>query len=124
MKQLAARELAALCAGAAAGPSPLLLDVREAWEFELAAVRVDGASTLHMPMNEVPARLDEIEAARTNGAALGDGAARPVVCICHHGMRSAQVVAFLERQGLTPIYNLAGGTEAWSTEVDPSVPRY
>jgi rhodanese-related sulfurtransferase len=39
-------------------------------------------------------------------------------------MRSAQVVAFLERQGLGPVYNLAGGTEAWSTQVDPSVPRY
>ena len=120
MKQLAVQELAALCALPASADSPLLLDVREAWEFELAALRVEGASTLHIPMNEVPSRLDEINAARTHAAQ----AVRPVVCICHHGMRSAQVVAFLERQGLVPVYNLAGGTEAWSTEVDARVPRY
>ena len=120
MKQLAAHELAALCAGDAASPTPLLLDVREAWEFELAAVRIDGADTLHIPMNEIPARLGEIDTARKTAA----GEARPVVCICHHGMRSAQVVAFLARQGLAPVYNLAGGSDAWSTEVDARVPRY
>jgi len=120
MQQLGARELAALCAGPASTSAPVLLDVREAWEFALGAIQIDGANTLHIPMNEVPARLGELVAARTNS----DGAARPVVCICHHGMRSAQVVAFLERQGLGPVYNLAGGTDAWSTEVDPSVPRY
>ena len=120
MQQLGARELAALCAGPLTPSSPVLLDVREAWEFALGAIHVEGASTLHIPMNEVPARLGEIEAARTGAA----GAARPVVCICHHGMRSAQVVAFLQRQGPGPVYNLAGGTEAWSTAVDPSVPRY
>jgi rhodanese-related sulfurtransferase len=71
-------------------------------------------------MGEITSRLDEIDAAR--GA--GELAARPVVCICHHGMRSAQVVAFLQRRGWAPVYNLAGGIEAWSTEVDASVPRY
>jgi rhodanese-related sulfurtransferase len=120
MLRLGARELAALCAEAAPASSPLLLDVREAWEVELAVIRIEGASHLHIPMNELPARLADIDAART----LGSGTARPVVCICHHGMRSAQVVAFLERQGVSPVYNLAGGTEAWSTQVDPSVPRY
>ena len=50
--------------------------------------------------------------------------AQPVVCICHHGARSAQVVAFLERQGFAAVYNLAGGVDAWSGEVDPAVPRY
>jgi rhodanese-related sulfurtransferase len=120
MKQLSATDLVALCAGPASAPAPLLLDVREPWEFELAAVRVEGATTLHIPMNDVPTRLSEIGAARLGA----DHAVRPVVCICHHGMRSAQVVAFLERQGLDPVYNLAGGTEAWSTEVDARVPRY
>ena len=109
MKQLAVQDLAALCTGS---PAPLLLDVREPWEFELAAIRVQGADTLHIPMNEIPGRLAELETSR------------PIVCICHHGMRSAQVVAFLERQGLDPVYNLAGGIEAWSAEVDASVPRY
>jgi len=49
---------------------------------------------------------------------------RETVFICHHGIRSAQVCAFLARQGFAKIYNLAGGIDRWSTEVDPSVPRY
>ena len=111
MRQLSGPELLSLCAAPGA-PAPLLLDVRERWEFELAAIRVDGVRTLHVPMGEVPARLGEIDAAQ------------PVVCICHHGARSAQVVAFLERQGYPNVYNLAGGIDAWSLQVDPDVPRY
>ncbi|MEP7298966.1 MAG: rhodanese-like domain-containing protein [Burkholderiales bacterium] len=94
------------------GEHPVLLDVREPWEFALAAIRVDGLRTLHIPMNEIPGRLAELDAAQ------------PVVCICHHGMRSAQVVAFLERQGFDAAYNLAGGIDAWSEQVDATVPRY
>lgn len=110
MQQLSGRELLVLHAG---GATPLLLlDVREPWEFALAAIRIDGCATLHLPMNSVPARLKEIDAAQ------------PVVCICHHGVRSAQVVAFLERQGYTAVYNLAGGIDAWSQQVDAGVPRY
>ena len=62
-------------------------------------------------MNEIPGRLNELDAGR------------PVVCICHHGMRSAQVVAFLERHGFDA-YNLDSGTDAWSEHVDASLPRY
>ena len=107
MKQLDGRDVLAM-----QGENPLLLDVREPWEFALAAIRIDGLRTLHIPMNEVPGRLSELDAAR------------PVVCICHHGMRSAQVVAFLERQGFEAAYNLAGGIDAWSEQVDTRVPRY
>jgi rhodanese-related sulfurtransferase len=107
MKQLSGHDLLALAAH-----TPLLLDVREPWEFALAAIRVDGLRTLHVPMEDIPARLSELDAAQ------------PVVCICHHGIRSAQVVAFLERQGWAAVYNLAGGIEAWSRQVDPGVPRY
>ena len=92
--------------------APVLLDVREPWEFALASIHVEGLRTLHIPMNEIPARLTELDAAQ------------PVVCICHHGMRSAQVVAFLERQGFDAAYNLAGGIDAWSDQVDAGVPRY
>jgi rhodanese-related sulfurtransferase len=92
--------------------APLLLDVREPWEFALAAIRVEGLRTLHIPMNEIPGRLGELDTTQ------------PVVCICHHGMRSAQVVAFLERQGFDAAYNLAGGIQAWSEQVDASVPCY
>lgn len=98
------------------GDTPLLLDVREPWEFALAAIHLDGLRTLHIPMNEIPGRLAELEGARAD--------AQPVVCICHHGARSAQVVAFLERQGIEDVYNLAGGVDAWSAQVDPGVPRY
>ena len=99
-------------AGAGATLLPLLLDVREPWEFALAAIAVDGLETRLMPMNSVPVRLGELDPAQ------------PVVCICHHGARSAQVVAFLEREGFEAVYNLGGGVDAWSVQVDPAVPRY
>lgn len=111
MKQLSGPDLIGMSA-AAGVPAPLLLDVREPWEFALAAIRIDGLQTLPMPMNSVPARLGELDPAQ------------PVVCICHHGVRSAQVVAFLERQGFEAVYNLAGGIDAWSIQVDAGVPRY
>jgi rhodanese-related sulfurtransferase len=107
MKQLTVQELAAVPA-----PAPLLLDVREPWEFELAAIRIAGLETRSMPMNSVPQQLGELDPAQ------------PIVCICHHGARSSQVVAFLERQGFEAVYNLAGGIDAWSTQIDPAVARY
>ena len=111
MKQLSGPDL--LARHAAGGAAPLLLlDVREPWEFELAAIRLDGLRTLHLPMVTLPERLQALDAAQ------------PVVCICHHGVRSAQVVAFLEHQGFDAVYNLAGGIDAWSVQVDPAVPRY
>jgi rhodanese-related sulfurtransferase len=109
MQQLPVTEVRQWAADAG---SPLLLDVREPWEFELAAIRIDGATTLNLPMGQIPQRLAELDPAQ------------PILCICHHGMRSAQVVAFLERAGFDSVYNLAGGIDAWSTGVDPSVPRY
>ena len=111
MKQLGGRELLDLRTAAGAG-APLLLDVREPWEFALAAIRIDGLRTLNMPMNSVPGHLTELDPAQA------------VVCICHHGARSAQVVAFLERQGFEAVYNLAGGIDAWSAQIDAGVPRY
>ena len=93
-------------------PTSLLLDVREAWEVKLASVPLPPERLLHVPMATVPLRLPEIPRSQ------------PVVCICHHGARSAQVVAFLVRQGYSSVYNLAGGIEAWSTHVDSAVPRY
>jgi rhodanese-related sulfurtransferase len=111
MQQLSGPDLLAWHADASR-PRPLLLDVREPWEFEVAAIRIDGLRTLHVPMNAVPERAAEIDAAQ------------PVVCICHHGMRSAQVVAFLEHQGFEAVYNLAGGIDAWSEQIDARVPRY
>ena len=109
MQHLAVQDLRAHCS---AHPDSLLLDVREPWEVALAAIHIDGTETLQVPMNQLPARLAELDPAR------------PIVCICHHGVRSAHVVAFLQRQGFDSAYNLAGGIDAWSAVVDASVPVY
>ena len=101
-----------LRAFAAVEPRVLLLDVREPWEVPLANIALPGVAMLHIPMNDIPDRLAELDASQ------------PVVCICHHGTRSAQVVAFLLQRGYPRVYNLAGGLHAWSTVVDPTVPRY
>ncbi len=90
----------------------LLLDVREPWEAQLASLQVPGVRSQLMPMGQVPAQFETLEASQ------------PIVCYCHHGVRSLQVVAFLQRAGFESVYNLAGGIDAWSTEVDPAVPRY
>lgn len=110
MQSLTASELAALCADAQA--RPLLLDVREPWETALARIPAGHGDALFVPMMQIPLRLAEVERTRS------------VVCICHHGARSAQVVAFLLQQGYPAVYNLTGGIDAWSREVDASVPRY
>ena len=109
MRSLQVQQLKAF---AAATPGALLLDVREPWEVALARIELPGVAQRHLPMHELPSRLAEFDAGQ------------PVVCICHHGARSAQVVAFLERQGHTHAYNLDGGIDAWSALVDPAVPRY
>lgn len=115
MKQISGRDLIGMTSSpdaAAGAPTPLLLDVREPWEFGLAAIHIDGLETRLMPMNSVPERFGELDPSQ------------PVVCICHHGARSAQVVAYLERQGFEAVYNLVGGIDAWSTQIDAAVPRY
>ena len=108
MRQLEAPDLATR----AADEGFVLLDVREPWEWQAARIRLPGTTALEIPMMGVPARLSEIPTTR------------PVACICHHGVRSAQVVAFLMHRGYTDVYNLAGGIDAWSAQVDPSLPRY
>jgi rhodanese-related sulfurtransferase len=107
MKPISASELAAWLADASRA-RPLLLDVREPWEYEKA--RIEGSQLL--PMREVPGRLDELDQERD------------VVAICHHGGRSQQVALFLEKAGFKKIHNLVGGVDAWSRTVDPTVPLY
>ena len=93
-----------------AGEALTLLDVREA--EELAIARIDGA--LHMPMGDVPMRSVELD----------PDSPTPVVCICHHGIRSAHVAAFLESRDFAGVLNLEGGIDRWAAEVDPSMARY
>ncbi|MDM4764797.1 rhodanese-like domain-containing protein [Pelomonas sp. SE-A7] len=109
--QVSAPDLQRMLQGAA-GPVPLLLDVREVWEREHCRIEAPQGPGLHIPMGQVPARLAELDPLH------------PVVVYCHHGVRSLQVVAFLRQQGLDSVYNLAGGIDAWSLAVDSAVPRY
>jgi len=107
MQTVTAPELAAWLADTSR-QKPVLLDVREPWEFETCRI----AGSLPMPMQTVPARIDELDEAA------------PIVCICHHGMRSMQVAAFLERNGFSEVINLTGGVHAWAQQVDPAMPQY
>ena len=107
MQQLSVPQLQAMLAQPE-GERPHMIDVREPWEWQLA--RIDGAT--HIPMQQIPARIQEIDEMR------------PTVVYCHHGVRSLQVVAFLERQGFQQLHNLAGGIDAWSRQVDAAVPLY
>ncbi|MGH7779459.1 MAG: rhodanese-like domain-containing protein [Candidatus Binataceae bacterium] len=90
------------------GDAIVILDVRELAEIELA--RFPGAT--HIPMNDIPARIGELDPERET------------IVVCHHGMRSAQVGMYLVRNGFKRVVNLAGGINAWSLEADASVPRY
>ena len=88
---------------------PLLLDVREPWEY--ATAHIEGAKL--MPMNEVPGKafteLDEDQ---------------PIAVLCHHGSRSLSVANWLQQQGFAKAQSVAGGIDHWSQAIDPTVPRY
>ena len=112
MQQVRVTDIPALLASLEAGAHPVLLDVREPWEVQAASFTLPGVTRLDIPMNEVPGRLAELDPEQ------------PVLSLCHHGMRSLQVGAFLERQGFDQVFNIAGGIDAWSREVDASVPLY
>jgi rhodanese-related sulfurtransferase len=100
---------AALHARLAAGEDIQLVDVREEMEYAYCHI----AGSVLIPLGEVPRRADEI---RPDG---------PVVLICHHGVRSAQALGYLQhRLGRQNLLNLKGGIDAWSREVDASVPVY
>lgn len=88
--------------------SVVLLDVREPYEREAAAIQ----PSIHIPMDDIPERAGEIPTDRE------------VIVYCHSGSRSMLVVGFLRGRGFTSVANLAGGIDAWSRKVDPAVPRY
>jgi rhodanese-related sulfurtransferase len=90
------------------GEQPLVIDVREDWELQLARI----PDVLHLPMNQVPARLSELRREAET------------IVMCHAGGRSLRVAHFLANQGFTNVANLTGGISAWTDEVDATVPRY
>jgi rhodanese-related sulfurtransferase len=107
MQHITAPELAGWLADEAR-PSPFLLDVRENWEYDTCHI----AGSALMPMNTIPARIDDLDEEAT------------IVCICHHGARSMQVAAFLEHNGFGKVINLTGGIHAWAVQVDSTMPKY
>jgi rhodanese-related sulfurtransferase len=88
----------------------LFLDCREA--SEVATAKIDG--TLHIPMRDTPARIAELQPHQSGR----------VIVHCHHGGRSLRVAQFLRQQGFDKAQNMDGGIDAWSLEIDPSIPRY
>jgi rhodanese-related sulfurtransferase len=107
VQQISVRELAQKLRG---GEAVYLVDVRQPWEHETAAL--PGGALV--PLNELSERANEIEPP--------EGAL--VVAYCHHGVRSLSAAALLERLGHRQVASLQGGIDAWSLEIDPSVPRY
>ena len=106
-REIAPRELAARLR---AGEPTYLVDVRQEWEHAL--VRLEPA--LLIPLGELEARWAEI-------APPPDAL---VVTICHHGIRSLNAAAFLASVGRPGVVSLAGGIDAWASEIDPALPRY
>ena len=86
-----------------------LIDVREPEEHKIC--RIEGATLI--PVRDIPQQFEHLEQA-----------VEPLVVFCHHGVRSLRVVEWLRGQGLEECQSLTGGIDAWSVEVDPSVPRY
>lgn len=89
-------------------PTPVLLDVREQWEYGVCHI----AGSRLVPMGVIPAQVDELDPALET------------IVICHHGVRSARVGAFLESRGFRDVVNLEGGVAAWAEQVDPGMPTY
>jgi rhodanese-related sulfurtransferase len=92
-----------------AGEPVYLIDVRQPWEHEMVAL----PDSLLIPLGELLARSGEIKPP-----------AGSLVVACHHGIRSLSAAALLEQLGFRPAASLGGGIDAWSWEVDPSMPRY
>lgn len=91
---------------------PVVLDVREPVELQIAPVTPDGFTLVAMPMGQIPARLGELDVSQ------------PIACLCHHGVRSHRVAAYLQAQGFEQVVNIAGGVQAWSQELDANVAQY
>ena len=90
------------------GDKLVLVDVREEWEYSLA--KLDGSMLI--PLGTLPQSLTRLNRDSE------------IIAICHHGMRSADATNFLLQQGFQNVKNLVGGIDAWSTQVDGTVPRY
>lgn len=92
----------------ASGKNFVLLDVREAFEVQTAAL----PDAVHIPMRQIPQRAGELDRSAE------------IAVLCHHGGRSERVAQFLSMQGFPNVRNVAGGIDAYAKRVDTSIPRY
>jgi rhodanese-related sulfurtransferase len=93
----------------AAGEELTILDCREAFELRLASL---SQPVLHVPLGMMEDHADELPKDK------------PVVVMCHHGVRSMHGASILIQAGLTQVCSMSGGIDRWSRKVDPKVPRY
>ena len=87
---------------------PLLLDVRQPWEFDVWKIE----DRILIPMSQIPAEIEELDLTRET------------VVICHHGIRSRSVGRYLEQAGFSKIINLSGGVAQWAETVDNQMAKY
>jgi rhodanese-related sulfurtransferase len=107
VRQLNVRDLAAKLT---AKEPVFLVDVREPWEHDTAAL----PNSVLIPLSELTNRIRELHPSKD---AL-------VTVYCHHGIRSLSGAALLEAAGFKNVVSLTGGIDAWSLQVDPTMPRY
>ncbi|RMX08725.1 sulfurtransferase [Corticibacter populi] len=95
------------------GQSPLLIDVREPWEWAVVSLpEQTGCELQRLSMGQIPGELNLLDPDR------------PTALLCHHGVRSQNVANFLHANGFTVLANIRGGIDAWASQVDPSLPHY
>lgn len=87
---------------------PLLIDVRESWEFEICHLQ----GSTNIPLGQIPQHLSVI------------GSVKECVIICHHGVRSRHVIQYLQQQDMDHFINLEGGVDGWARQVDKDMPLY
>ena len=106
MRHLTASELKSYLEEAPS--APILVDVREPWEYQICHLE----NSKLIPMSQIMRAMNELDPQQEH------------VLICHHGVRSQRVGAFLDQAGFRNIINLDGGINAWAREIDPGMPTY
>ena len=87
---------------------PIILDVREKWEYDICHIE----NSVHIPMGQITEKKDDLNHSGT------------IIVVCHHGVRSRMVAKYLTSKGFSDVINLTGGIDAWSLNIDPSMPKY
>ncbi|WP_309669561.1 HesA/MoeB/ThiF family protein [Gemmatimonas sp.] len=105
IQHLSPADVAALLTG---DDAPTIIDVREQWEYDLVHLPV---STL-IPLSTLASRANDLDPSRS------------YALLCHHGMRSEMAANWLMQHGFSRLINIDGGIDAWSMDVDSTLPRY